>query len=156
MNVHAYVCVCMFVHVEDFHIYSSPAHQVVLKCSAGMDYFEFVQFLSLLSLPRLSQLQSLLSTELPLSWLIEMKSLVAKFTSKPWTFFPSGVLMEHQPADNLAAILSSSPHCYEPPLLSEETKLLSSELNNKRCIHLLLFRAYELKVIHSVMQEINI
>lgn len=132
--------------------------QVVLKCSAGMDYSEFYQFLCLITLPRLSQLQSLLSIEVPVSWLQDLRSLIAKFTSGPLSFFPDGKLalpQDHQPADGMDMILSSTSETLHLPVSSEDVKLLSSEVN-KDSINLLMFRTYELQVILSVLQEMNI
>ena len=71
--------------------------QVVLRASAGMDYWEFAQFLITIGLPRLREAQSLLSSmgEPPDCVILSsIEQLLLKLTtsSKKLTFFKNGTL----------------------------------------------------------------
>ena len=73
--------------------------QVVLRASAGMDYWEFAQFLSVIGLPRLREAQAILSfitkpSDAITSVLSSTELLLLKITtlSRKLTFFESGAL----------------------------------------------------------------
>ena len=89
--------------------------QVVLRASAGMDYWEFAQFLSIIGLPRLREAQAIITSfskpsNAITTALSNTEQLLSKMTISPrkLTFFENGTLpaqLLHQNptvSDNLA------------------------------------------------------
>lgn len=73
--------------------------QVVLRASAGMDYWEFAQFLSIIGLPRLREVQAIIisfskPSDAISTALSNTEQLLSKITtsSRKLTFFENGTL----------------------------------------------------------------
>ncbi len=138
--------------------------QVVLKASAGMDYWQFTQFLSLLGLSRLNHLQTLVPSGSPL-WphlLNPLHTLLHKILSgspKNVTFLKTVADFEcAMVKDGMDSVLCSLKDSREAQ--RKLIKLLPASLTSKLtpedvyCNASVLFRLYELSTIETLIQNV--
>lgn len=143
--------------------------QVVLRASAGMDYWEFAQFIAMLALPRLHQFESLASLQCPVATMADshvidtLKEFIQQLRgsrSSALTFFRAGALpVDYGPPPD---DLEKSLHPEEPfvRLLVLLPHQLREMVEMGRCKgqlknNVLAFRSFELYVLSCVAEEVS-
>lgn len=158
--------------------------QVVLRASAGMDYWEFAQFLVVIGLPRLRETQAILSSiykrsDAITTALSNIEQLLLKITtsSRKLTFFEDSTLpaelhrLNPTVGDNLATCerlirqaeerkITIQPFSALYDLLPEEFHQVlvldkdKDDLSRQRTRAQLIFRLFELITINTVLGEV--
>ena len=158
--------------------------QVVLRASAGMDYWEFAQFLSVIGLPRLKETQATLSSiykpsDAITTVLSNIEQLLLKVStsSRKLTFLENSALpaeLHHLTptvSDNLAMCeclvrqakereINIQPFSALYDLLPEEFRQIlvldkhKEDLSRRRTRAQLIFRLFELITINTVLREV--
>ena len=140
---------------------------MVLKASAGMDYWEFAQFLICIAAPRLHCFEGLLkdwpSVALEAKkYTTGLKSFIQEVSDcpHPLTFFKSRVF----PADLCTRPLMDNVHQnlsiqesfkLQHELPSNLKQTLGSDVQDNACKGELIFRAFEVYTLHSVAEQVR-
>lgn len=137
--------------------------QVVLRASAGLDYWEFAQFIAVLAMPRLKEFKRLVPTQCiilpPIITLQQFIQQLNAHTNTP-TFFSSATFPTEcpPPPDHLEKCLH--PHVTFKDLLSLLPHQLRQVVEARKCkghieTNVLAFRSLELYMLSSVAEELQ-
>ena len=135
--------------------------QVVLRASAGMDYWEFAQFIVVLALPRLKEFESLVSTQcVSLTPIVTLKQFIQQVSthSNTLTFFGALPPTCPSPPDDLGKCLHpEKPFTDLLLLLPHQLRQVVETRECKGLVEtsLLSFRSLELHMLSSVAEELK-
>lgn len=141
--------------------------QVVLRASAGMDYWEFAQFIVILASPRLHELEAIVkqvcssaaaTAILSNSHFTSLKHFIHEVSDRASTFFKDNVIPvdfgSRAPSDDLETCIH--PHTSFKDLLCElpqEVRQVVEKTQHKGSI--LTYRSFELYMLSRVAKEVN-